>query len=42
MTELSHLSNISDIDPQTAQLIAAEERRQRNKIILIPSESFTP
>jgi len=31
-----------DIDPQTAALIAAEEHRQREKIILIPSESLTP
>jgi len=42
MTEQPHLSNISDVDPQTSQLIAAEQRRQHNKIILIPSESFTP
>lgn len=42
MTDLSRLSNISEIDPQTAELIAAEERRQREKIILIPSESLTP
>jgi len=33
---------ILDIDSQTAALIAAEERRQREKIILIPSESLTP
>lgn len=31
-----------DVDPQTAALIAAEESRQREKIILIPSESLTP
>jgi len=31
-----------DIDSQTAALIAAEEHRQREKIILIPSESLTP
>ena len=31
-----------DVDPQTAALIAAEEHRQREKIILIPSESLTP
>jgi len=31
-----------DVDPQTAALIAAEERRQREKIIMIPSESLTP
>jgi len=29
-------------DPQTAALISAEERRQQEKIILIPSESLTP
>jgi len=34
--------HLIDIDPQTAALIAAEERRQREKIILIPSESLTP
>ncbi|MBE0636793.1 hypothetical protein IH601_12410, partial [Candidatus Bipolaricaulota bacterium] len=33
---------IVDVDPQTAALIAAEEHRQREKIILIPSESLTP
>jgi glycine hydroxymethyltransferase len=33
---------IIDVDPQTSALIAAEERRQREKIILIPSESLTP
>ena len=31
-----------DVDPQTAALIAAEEHRQREKIILIASESLTP
>jgi len=35
-------SGIRDLDPQTAALIEAEERRQREKIILIPSESLTP
>jgi len=34
--------HLIDIDPQTAALIAAEEHRQREKIILIPSESLTP
>ena len=34
--------HVLDIDAQTAALIAAEERRQREKIILIPSESLTP
>ena len=33
---------IIDIDSQTAALIAAEEHRQREKVILIPSESLTP
>ena len=34
--------HVLDIDAQTAALMAAEERRQREKIILIPSESLTP
>lgn len=34
--------NLIDIDPQTAALISAEEIRQREKIILIASESLTP
>ena len=38
----SHPSRLIDVDPQTAALISAEERRQREKIILIPSESLTP
>ncbi|MBU0596097.1 serine hydroxymethyltransferase, partial [Candidatus Bipolaricaulota bacterium] len=38
----SHRSRLIDVDPQTAALIAAEERRQREKIVLIPSESLTP
>ncbi len=38
----THTPRLIDIDPQTAALIAAEERRQREKIILIPSESLTP
>ncbi len=38
----SHAPRLIDVDPQTAALIAAEERRQREKIILIPSESLTP
>ncbi len=38
----SHGPHLIDIDPQTAALIAAEERRQREKIVLIPSESLTP
>jgi len=42
---MSHAHNtrrLIDVDAQTAALIAAEERRQREKIILIPSESLTP
>jgi len=38
----SHAPRLVDIDPQTAALIAAEESRQREKIIMIPSESLTP
>jgi glycine hydroxymethyltransferase len=38
----SRSPRLIDVDPQTAALIAAEERRQRDKIILIPSESLTP
>jgi len=38
----AHAPRLIDVDPQTAALIAAEERRQREKIILIPSESLTP
>ena len=34
--------HVMDVDPQTAALIAAEELRQREKLILIPSESLTP
>jgi len=37
----SHARRLVDLDPQTAALIAAEERRQREKIIMIPSESLT-
>ena len=42
MSETLHRPGLSDIDPETAALIAAEERRQREKIILIPSESYAP
>ncbi len=38
----SHAQRLVDVDPQTAALIAAEESRQREKIIMIPSESLTP
>ncbi len=34
--------SLLEFDPQTTALIAAEEKRQREKIILIPSESLTP
>ena len=34
--------HVIDVDPQTAAIIAAEELRQREKLILIPSESLTP
>ncbi len=37
-----HAPHLIDVDPQTAALIAAEERRQREKIVMIPSESLTP
>ncbi len=42
MSDATHIPHILQSDPQTAALIAAEERRQREKIILIPSESLTP
>ena len=42
MTPSHSKQRLIDVDPQTAALIAAEERRQREKIILIPSESLTP
>ena len=42
MNDLTHLTDISRVDPQVQELIEAEERRQEEKIILIPSESFTP
>jgi glycine hydroxymethyltransferase len=42
MTHPVQPSDIRALDPQTAALIEAEERRQREKIILIPSESLTP
>ncbi len=35
------LRTLAEVDPLTAELIKIEERRQREKIILIPSESFT-
>lgn len=42
MNDTSHLTHLLQSDPQTAALIASEQRRQREKIILIPSESLTP
>ncbi|MDD5263453.1 MAG: serine hydroxymethyltransferase [Candidatus Bipolaricaulis sp.] len=42
MTLSQSNQRILDVDAQTAALIAAEERRQREKLILIPSESWTP
>ena len=42
MNEASHQPDLAIVDPETNALIAAEERRQREKIILIPSESYTP
>lgn len=34
--------DLDDVDPLVADLIAREHRRQRDKLILIPSESLTP
>jgi len=34
--------DLDDVDPLVAGLIAQEHRRQRDKLILIPSESLTP
>ncbi|MCD6494608.1 serine hydroxymethyltransferase, partial [Candidatus Bipolaricaulota bacterium] len=42
MSDKIHLTHLLKSDPQTAALISAEQRRQREKIILIPSESLTP
>ncbi len=42
MTLSQSNQRVLDVDAQTAALIAAEERRQREKLILIPSESWTP
>jgi len=41
MSDALPFFSLLETDPQTAALIAAEERRQREKIILIPSESLT-
>ena len=42
MSDTINLTHLLKSDPQTAALISAEQRRQREKIILIPSESLTP
>lgn len=42
MNDQLGFAGLDKIDPQLAALIAAEEKRQREKIILIPSESLTP
>ena len=42
MSDTTHLTHLLQSDPQTGALIASEQRRQREKIILIPSESLTP
>jgi len=39
---MNHPNRLLDVDPQVAALIAAENRRQQEKIIMIPSESLTP
>ena len=31
---------LEDVDPEIAQLVAAEERRQRDCLRLIPSENY--
>jgi glycine hydroxymethyltransferase len=42
MNEAPEQPDLASVDPETSALIAAEERRQQEKIILIPSESYTP
>ena len=42
MTHTFPPRSLLEADAQVAALISAEERRQREKIILIPSESWTP
>ncbi len=32
---------LAEVDPEIAQLVADEEKRQREKIRLIPSENYT-
>jgi glycine hydroxymethyltransferase len=42
MSDTLNLTHLVQSDPQTAAQISAEQRRQQEKIILIPSESLTP
>ncbi len=42
MNDQLGFADLKRIDPQLSALIAAEENRQREKIILIPSETLTP
>ncbi len=42
MSDTLNLSHLVQSDPQIAAQISAEQRRQQEKIILIPSESLTP
>ncbi len=42
MSNKDHISSIAKLDPQVSTLISAEQLRQQEKIILIPSESLTP
>ena len=42
MNDQLGFADLERIDPALSALIAAEEKRQREKIILIPSESLTP
>ncbi len=42
MNDQLGFADLERIDPALSALIAAEEERQREKIILIPSESLTP
>jgi len=42
MTDPCDSDLVARVDPLVAELISAETRRQREKIILIPSESLTP
>ncbi|UCF09833.1 MAG: serine hydroxymethyltransferase [Candidatus Bipolaricaulota bacterium] len=42
MCDPDNLASLERIDSQVAEIVRAEERRQRQKLILIPSESLTP